>query len=156
MEKICSAFGHRETYTKIKEPLTAVLERLITEQGVSCFYTGGMGEFDCMFSSAVRTLKFAYPYIRLFLVMPYYSARLNAERAFLESKYDGLILPSALDGLHYKAAIKARNRWMIDQSDYVVACVYKSHGGAYDAMRYAIKQNKLLININPDAPASSF
>lgn len=147
MEKICSAFGHREMYTKIKEPLIAVLNRLVAEQSVSYFYTGGMGEFDRMFSSAVRVLKHTYPHIRLFLVVPYYSARLNTDRALLESEYDEVILPAVLDDLHYKAAIKARNRWMIDQSNYVVTCVYKKHGGAYEAMRYAIKQRKLLINL---------
>lgn len=149
MSKTCSAFGHRETYARIKEPLTAILEQLITEQDVSCFYTGGMGEFDGIFSSAVRILKRTHPQVRLFLVLPYYTANINKERAFFESEYDGLVLPSALDGLHYKSAIKARNRWMIEQSDYIITCVYKSRGGAYDAMRYAAAKNKLYLNINP-------
>ncbi len=57
---------------------------------------------------------------------------------------------SGSNGKDYKAAIKARNRRMIDQSNYVVTCVYKKQGGAYDAMRYAIKQGKALINLSPE------
>lgn len=85
MSKTCSAFGHRETYAKIKEPLTAILEQLITEQDVSCFYTGGMGEFDSIFSSTVRILKRVHPQVRLYLVLPYYTANINKERTFLKA-----------------------------------------------------------------------
>lgn len=37
--------------------------------------------------------------------------------------------------IHYKAAIKARNRWMIKQ--IVIVYTIRNYGGAYEAKRYS-------------------
>ena len=36
---------------------------------------------------------------------------------------------------------------MIDNSDVVIVYVIRNHGGAYDAMRYAERQNKTIIRV---------
>ena len=61
--------------------------------------------------------------------------------------YDDVIIPPELIGVHYKAAIKARNRWMIDNSDVVMAYTIRDYGGAFDAMKYAIKNGRNVIKI---------
>ena len=48
---------------------------------------------------------------------------------------------------YYKAAIKARNRWMIDNSDVVMVYTIRDYGGAFDAMKYAIKNGRNVIKI---------
>ncbi len=53
MKKACCGFGHRNVFENIEDKLyTAVMNA--AERGCEIFYTGAMGEFDSLFSSAVR------------------------------------------------------------------------------------------------------
>ena len=97
---ICCGFGHRGMLMDIEKPLREVLERLVKEQGVTVFYTGGMGEFDELFARTVRSVKRDCPSIRLVLVMPYLTERLNMDKAIYESLYDEILIPAKLEGVH--------------------------------------------------------
>ena len=143
----CCGFGHRVLLTDVEKPLREVLERLVKEHGVTVFYTGGMGEFDSLFARTVRVLKRDHPSLRLVLVMPYLTRRLNADKAYYETLYDEILIPAELGGVHPKKAIGLRNRWMVDHSDFVVAALYRNYGGAAETMRYAKKQDKAVINL---------
>lgn len=50
-------------------------------------------------------------------------------------------------GIHYKAAIQKRNRWMVDQSDFVLSGIYRDFGGAYQTIRYAKRIGKTVIDL---------
>ncbi len=145
---ICCGFGHRVMLMDIEKPLRAVLERLVEDRGVSVFYTGGMGEFDELFTRTVRSMKRDCPSIRLVLVAPYLTERLNLDKAFFEAKYDEILIPAELDGVHPKAAIGLRNRWMVDRSDIVIAALHRDFGGAAEAVRYAEKRGKEVVRIS--------
>ena len=54
--KACCSFGHRNVFDNISEKLDNAVEAAI-QQGCEVFYTGAMGEFDSLFSSAVRKAK---------------------------------------------------------------------------------------------------
>jgi len=144
--KICCCFGHREVYRDISVRLQEIIEDLIVNKGVKTFYTGGMGQFDGKFATTVRAMKRTYKDIELILVCPYLTQELNRDKEWYELNYDSILIPSELDGIHYKSAIKARNRWMVDNSDYIVSYVYREFGGAYDAVKYAKKQGKEIYN----------
>ena len=131
----------------IEKPLQAVLERLVAERGVRVFYAGGMGEFDELFARTVRSIKRECPSLRLVLVMPYLTARLNVNKAFYEAQYDEILIPAELDGVHPKAAIGLRNRWMVDHSDFVVAAIHRDFGGAAEAVLYAEERSKEVLQI---------
>ena len=47
-KKTCCFFGHREVTHNIRPKLTAVIEKLITEDDVTEFYIGHQGQFDSM------------------------------------------------------------------------------------------------------------
>lgn len=143
--KACSGFGHRVLLMDIEKPLREVMERLAAEEGVREFYTGGMGEFDALFSRTVRIIKRANPHLRLVLVLPYLTRQAATEKAWCESHYDEILIPSELDGVHPKAAITLRNRWMVDHSDFVVAALRRDYGGAAEAVRYAKNQGKVVV-----------
>lgn len=49
-------------------------------------------------------------------------------------------------GVHYKAAIKKRNRWMVDQADKILAYIYRDFGGAFDTIKYAYRMGKPVLN----------
>ena len=129
----------------IEKPLWETLERLVEERGARLFYIGGMGEFDELFSWTVRSMKRNCPSLRLVLVMPYLTERLNLDKSFFEAQYDEILIPAELDGVHPKAAIGQRNRWIVDHSDIVVAALHRDFGGATAAVRYAKNRGKVVI-----------
>ena len=145
---VCCGFGHRVLLMDVEKPLREVLERLVEERGVRVFYTGGMGEFDELFARTVRSMKRECPSLRLVLVMPYLTERLNLDNAFYETQYDEILIPAELDGIHPKAAIGLRNRWMVDRSDIVIATLHRDFGGAAEAVRYAEMVGKEVVRIS--------
>lgn len=147
---ICVFAGHREVYQAgIDAKIDEAISRLLQTDDEFAFFTGGMGKFDDMCSSAVRSAKRRYPNlnISLALILPYMSNRLNTDKEFYEYLYDEIIIPSELADVHYKAAIKKRNRWMVDQADHIIAYVYRDYGGAFETVKYAHKKGKPVINL---------
>ena len=144
-DRICCGFGHRVLLMDIEKPLREVMERLAAEEGMTEFYTGGMGEFDALFVRAVRSMKRANPHLRLVLVLPYLTRQAATEKAWYESQYDEILIPAELDGIHPKAAITLRNHWMVDHSDFVVAALRRNYGGAAEAARYAETRGKVVV-----------
>lgn len=147
MDKYCCGFGHRDCYVNVKEQLREVIERLINEQDITIFLTGGMGEFDSEFSAAVRTCKSCSSKVKLVLVKPYFSNELNTNKEYYEYYYDDIIIPDIIAGSHYKSAITKRNRWMVDRCDAILSGVYRESGGAYDAIKYAKRKEKPVIEL---------
>lgn len=145
--KKCCAFGHRELYQNIDKELKSALINLIENDGVTVFMTGGNGQLDSKFMSIVRELKTTFKQIKLVLVKPYFSGELNTNKDYYEIMYDDVIIPDELAGCHYKSAITKRNRWMIDKCDFVIDCTYRDFGGAVDAIKYAKRTNKTVIEI---------
>lgn len=167
-ELSCCGFGHRILLMDIEKPLREVLERLVTERGVTVFYTGGMGEFDELFARTVRSMKRTDPRLRLVLVMPYLTRRLaigtaldgatdggqiaratqdRMGKTWYEEHYDEILIPAELDGVHPKATIGLRNRWMVDRSDFVIAALHRDFGGAAEAVRYAERIGKEVVRV---------
>lgn len=146
MSKLCCGFGHRNVFENLSEKLDDAIESAV-QQGCEIFYTGAIGDFDSLFSSAVRRAKKTYPYIKLICVKPYFTNDINTNRDYYTALYDDIIIPDELADIHYKAAIKARNRWMIDNSDIVIVHTIRNYGGAYEAKRYSEQKEKVIIFI---------
>ena len=144
--KACCGFGHRNVFENISSKLDNAVEEAIT-QGCEIFYTGAMGDFDSLFSSAVRSAKKVYPHIKLIGVKPYFTNDINTDKDYYAALYDDIIIPDELAGIHPKAVIKARNRWIIDNSDIVLIYTVRNFGGAYEAKRFAERNGKRLIKI---------
>lgn len=144
---ICCGFGHRELYINLEPFLTEHLEKLIQNDEDLIFYSGGMGATDSAFVSAIAKLRAKNHKVKLMLVIPYLTNELNEYKDYYENLYDDIIMPEELLGVHYKSAIEKRNRWMIDNSDIIFDATYREFGGAYKAIKYAIKQSKRVINL---------
>ena len=145
--KACCGFGHRQVFENITEQLyKAVLYAM--EQGCTIFYTGAMGDFDDLFSSAVRKAKRCNPNIKLICVKPYMTQDINENGEYLYSLYDDIIIPTELADVHYKAAITKRNQWIIQNSEMVIVYTVRNYGGAYKAMKYAQKNNKTIMDLH--------
>ena len=144
--KVCCGFGHRNVFENISDRMDNAVESAI-QQGCEVFYTGAMGDFGCLFSSAVRKAKKKHPHIKLICVKPYFTNHINTDKDFYNAMYDDVIIPPEIIGVHYKAAIKARNHWMIDNSDIVLIYTVRDYGGAYEAYRYAKRNEKVIMGI---------
>ena len=146
---ICCTFAGHRHFPAPRSSVDGVIETVLQTDRVFTFYSGGMGEFDAQCEAAVRGAKRRYPdlNIQLLLVLPYMTNRLNTNKTYYEDMYDGVIIPEALLGVHPKAAITKRNRWMVDASDYVIACVRRGFGGAYETVKYAQRIGKPVIEL---------
>lgn len=124
--KKCCFCGHSRIWEinhYIASDIDKYMEKLIMIDKADTFYSGGMGAFDRMCEGIVKDLKQKYPHISLCLVVPYMSRELNAKKEYFERYYDEMIYPD-LEGVFYKAAIQKRNRWMINNCNYMIACVW--------------------------------
>lgn len=151
---ICCTFaGHRHVpHMAYLSQLNDVIEALLEQNGSDfTFYSGGSGNFDAQCETAVRAAQSRHrdQRIQLKLILPYMSSRLNANKEYYETMYDDVIIPIELAGVHPKAAITRRNRWMVDRSDYVIGCIWREFGGAYETLEYARKQGKTIISLHP-------
>lgn len=130
--------GHSELYQKepVRQWLLEIVEALIS-QGAEEFLLGGYGQFDALAASVVWEMKAKYPHIQSVLVLPYLDRKVDA------GIYDYTTYPP-LERVPRRYAISHRNRWLVDQSDVVVAYVLHSWGGAASTLEYAHKKNKII------------
>ena len=147
---VCTFAGHREVFSSsIEADIDCALEEIIQTDDDFIFYSGGMGEFDKMCSSAVRSIKRCHPKldISLVAVLPYMMNSVNTNRDYYETYFDDILIPAELADVHYKAAISRRNQWLVDHSDYLISYVYRDFGGAYTTLNYAARHGKEIINL---------
>ena len=136
----CTFFGHRDCPSSIRGVLSAEIERLITEKDVDTFYVGTHGNFDRMAYTALVDLRKRYLHIKIYRVLAYLPKPGDNDTA-------DTIVPEGIENAHPRYAIVHRNNWMIDHSDYVIAYVTHTFGGAYQAVERAKKKGKILIQI---------
>ena len=141
-----SFFGHRKIYDlqTIEEKLPRIISNILCEHDCVEFLIGRQGEFDEYVASVIKRelKKYEMCNATLVLVLPY----MVADIEYYKKYYDDIIVPECLDRIHPKAAAYAKNKHMIDSSDFVVVYV-KVKGGAYQALQYAIKEGKKTVNV---------
>ena len=144
---IVSLFGHREIddLFKLEKLLFPVIKGLIQTKTYVSFFVGRNGEFDEYAASVIKRAQKAVgkENNEITLVLPYSVASIE----YYGNYYDDIIIPGSLFGVHSKAAITQKNRWMVEMSDLVIVYVARNKGGAYEAMKYAKKLNKNVINL---------
>ncbi|MBQ3592822.1 MAG: hypothetical protein II982_00485 [Clostridia bacterium] len=146
-----SFFGHRniENVLDILQKLEKLIKRIITEQNFVEFLVGRNGEFDKIVASSIISIKKSYRNDNsvLVLVLPYVTAEYKNNTESFEKYFDEIEICNESEKVHFKSAIKIRNRHMIDRSDLIICYVNKKCGGAYQAVRYAMDNGKDIINI---------
>ena len=147
--KTCCFAGHADIFNKdeVKIKLKNEIINLIENENVTTFYSGGKGDFDLLCGHTIGELKKDYPFIKSYLILPYPSIRKDTySKGFIET-FDNSIYPS-LENIPIRFAILKRNEWMINNSDFLIAYVRHSWGGAYKTLEYAQKKKHIaVINI---------
>ncbi len=139
--------GQSDFHSAKYEELEDVIRCLI-EQGATEFVSGGMGNFDWIAAKAVYTLKHKYPHIQNNLVIPYLTFKIQEK-----SYFDSIIYPQDFEKYHFKAAIPARNRYMVNHAQVAVCYVNHDWGGAAKTYAYAIKKGLKIINLGTSTTA---
>ena len=140
----CCFFGHKDTPSTIAPELEKVLTDLIVNHGVVSFLMGNQGAFDSMALGAVRRLKERYPFITYNIVLAYMPGQKEEWSAY---EPEETMYPEGLEEVHPRFAISWRNKWMLTESEYVVAYVKHSWGGAAKYVEQALRKKKTVINI---------
>lgn len=146
-----SFFGHRiiENPMQIERRLEELICKLLTQKEYVEFLVGRDGDFDQLVSSAIRRCqrKLGRNNSAHIWVLPYLTAELRDLEESFRAYYDEIEVCEAAAGSHYKNAHQTRNRAMVERSDLVVCCVKRRHGGAWQTMQYALKQQIPCINL---------
>lgn len=142
-----SLFGHREIddLRQMENRLMPIVSGLIKNKPYVAFLIGRNGEFDEYGASVIKRAQKENGKENndMTLVLPYRVADVE----YYEKYYDSIIIPEAVHGVHYKAAITLKNRWMVEKSDLVIVYVEREYGGAFKAMKYAESLGKCVINL---------
>lgn len=128
---------------EVRAWLYETVEKLI-RLDADMFLLGGYGAFDRMAASVVWDLKQKNPHIQSVLVKPY------LDREMDESKYDWTVYPG-LETVPPRYAISHRNRYMVDEANFVVAYVLHGWGGAAQTLEYAKQKQKSIIQYKRDS-----
>lgn len=132
MRKSCFLFGHADAPQSILPDLEEAIESQVTK-GVTNFFVGYHGSFDCMASTALRTIKRKHREVTATLVLSYHPAERPIEIPF---GFDGTFYPP-LENTPRKFAIIRANRYMVEIADCII-CYVKHYGNTRNLLNYAM------------------
>lgn len=143
--KSCFFIGHREASSELLPMLTQIVEKHISEYGVTEFIVGGYGNFDHLAAKAVISLKQQYPQITLSLLIPYHPAERPIETP---PGFDNTYYPPGMEKVPRKLAIVRANRYIVDCVDCLIAYAWHPASNARDLVEYAHRREiKGLITV---------
>lgn len=144
-------FGHRyiDNLLKVEELLEEQIRKLINEKEYVDFLVGRNGEFDqCVSSTVLRVRKNVRDdNSALVLMLPYPTAEYLNNEEYFHDYYTDVEISYAASIAHPKSAIQIRNREMVDRADIVICYLENNHGGAWQTVDYAKKQEKTIVNL---------
>ena len=145
---VISFFGHSnfiktETY---EEKMLSLLEEKVGDAPAD-FYLGGYGDFDYFAFECCKKYKSKHPSVSLIFVTPYITVEYQKHHLnHQKERYDSIIYPE-IENKPIKFAIIYRNRWMVEQADFIVCYIDHEWGGAFKAYQYAKQKKKQIFNI---------
>lgn len=143
-----SFFGHRDFVgsEEMKKKLIYILEEIINKDSDTELLFGQYGRFDDFAYICANELS-SQSKIKKIFVTPYITEDYQRHTLeYVRYKYDGIIYPE-IENVPYRFAISARNRWMVEVSDYVICYIDHPWGGAFLAYKLAKRLDKGTINI---------
>ena len=140
-------FGHRDFngHRALDARLYPLLCDLIRTKPFVEIYIGRNGEFDIYAATVVKRVQNAMGKANneFICMLPYP----EKDMEYYEEYYDNVMIPECIGRTHPKGAITKRNRWMVEQADLILCCIEREKGGAWQTVKYAMSQNKKIINL---------
>ena len=132
---IWTFFGHSDTPETVKPTLKTAIIELIEKEHVTGFYVGNHGNFDRMAISILSELA-KIRCIRFYVVLAYQPT--EKETAYLAHT----VLPDGIETVPPRFAVNYRNKFMLENADFVITYVTHSWGGAAKFKQLAEKKQK--------------
>ncbi len=140
-----------EQYAKLYDVLKNEIHRLI-DCGVTYFQTGMAQGIDLMCGEIVLEMKQIFD-VHLFCVIPCENQYSGWKEADI-SLYHRLISESSdviYTGREYeKGCMMRRNRYLVDNAEYILAVFDGKPGGTMSTIKYAKAKQRTIIIINPN------
>lgn len=138
-------YGESPLYAQYRERLKKVLLRLIHEEGITRFITGGALGIDMDVAEILLDLQAAYPFLSHLLALPYKNqgGRYAANDKIRHERLQ-LLSPTVVLSEDYTPwCMQVRNEYMVDEADLLIAFTAgEKKGGTFNTLRYAKKKNK--------------
>lgn len=160
--KKCCFTGHRERKLPwrgaeddprclaLKRCIFDAAEALYMNQGVTGFLCGMASGADLYFCEAVLALRAEHPEITLEAAIPCEGQAARWPEA-QRRRYDRLVAEcdfrTVISRDYTPDCMMRRNRYMVDESDYLIAVYNGSPGGTQATMLYALRQGKEIIQL---------
>ncbi|MBE6601361.1 MAG: hypothetical protein E7637_02495 [Ruminococcaceae bacterium] len=136
-------FSKSEEYER---KILTFLKEKVGDQPADMFL-GGYGAFDSFAYDCCKKYKGTHPNISLVFVTPYLSVEYQKNHLYYQqTRYDSILYPE-IEDKPPRFAIIYRNRWMIEQADYVICGITHDWGGAYQTYQYAKRKKKHIFNV---------
>lgn len=163
-EKTLAFTGHRpeklfgydyriEGNRKMLMELKSTIEMYITRRGVNTFISGMALGTDIWSAQTVLALKKKYPNIKLVCAIPCANHPSKWKPKDVEVWHK---VVEQADYVHmvseeeYTAwCMDVRNRWMVDNANYVIGVWDGTKGGTYNCLKYAVKRDRTIMHLNP-------
>ncbi len=143
-DMVCCFLGHGDAPQHLYLQIETAVERLIQNRQVNEFLVGNQGQFDRMALSVLRRIKEKYPQISYYVVLAYMPKGGAAGTGYEAGE---TVFPEGIEYIHPRYAISWRNRWLVEQSDFVICYVKRSWGGAMQYVKMAERRGKEIINL---------
>lgn len=137
-------------YNDFENSITKAILELV-EQNCSVFYTGMAMGFDMLCAECVLLLRKIYKSpLKLICAIPfkeqsdYFTTEWKERYNYILNECDEVVI---LSDKYFKGCYQKRNKFMVDNSDYVMTWFDGKPGGTKNTVDYAIKQNRYILNL---------
>jgi uncharacterized phage-like protein YoqJ len=150
-------YGYDEEHpdcVRLKEVLTVEIEKM-RKKGVTTFLSGMAMGVDIWCAEIILNLKQTYPNeeIHLIAVIPH-EGQANRWSIEYRERYFNILEradeTTTLQTQYTKGCMQARNHYMVNASDHIIAVLNGESGGTKYTVDYAVEQGLDTVVINPD------
>lgn len=147
---------NNEAWTKLKEYIEVTIEecyKYATQNEELTLVSGMALGVDTAFWEVAAKLRKNNQNIRIEAALPFvgqekkWTEKSQKQYKKMLSESDKVTIVSEGGFATYK--MMARNRYMVNKSDIIIAVICKETGGTAQCIKYAKEHNKLIIEINP-------
>lgn len=148
----CSFSGHRDISIRDTDIACAVVDNIynLYSHGCKDFYVGGALGFDMLAAMMLVSLKKKNLNLNIHFILPcadYNNKWCREDREkqnYLQTYAKEIVV---LNESYHEGCMQERNRYLIDNTDCLIALLNRNTGGTYYTYKYALKNAKKIILI---------
>ena len=155
----CCFTGHRrvpdEDLPLVSQSLRREILRLIREEGIERFLSGGALGFDTLAAEVVLEVAADYPNVSLVIVQPC-ADQARSWNVDDVRRYGEMLRRASevvtLAPAYRPGCMQARNRYLVEHSAVCLCYLTERSGGTAYTVRYAASRGLPIVNVAPPGP----